>query len=161
MLFGRLVVSIHRFGYFIYFNIKIPVIRQLLFIFYHFINITFARGLCNCEIYAHCKIGNNLTLLHNGNGVIIHPDAVIGHNVTLYHQVTIGQRERTGGVPKINNGVIIGAGAKVLGDIVIGENAKIGANAVVLTDVPANSTAVGIPAKIIVKKEKMVNANNF
>lgn len=151
MFLGQIVIYIYRFGNLIYSKIKIPVIRQLLFIIYQLFNLIFSRGFCNCEIPAQCKIGYNLTLLHNGNGVIIHPGTNIGNNVTLYHQVTIGQRERTGDVPKIGNGVIISAGAKVLGNIAIGDNVKIGANAVVLTDIPPNSTAVGIPAKIKTK----------
>ena len=87
-------------------------------------------------------------LPHGINGIIIHPSVMVGSNVTILHQVTLGTRHINKG-PKIGNNVFIGAGAKILGDIIVGDNAKIGANAVVLTDVPANCTAVGNPARII------------
>lgn len=79
--------------------------------------------------------------------VVIHPDASIGPNCLIFQQVTIGTRG-PGGAPTIAGHVDIGAGAKILGPVTIGEHAVIGANAVVLTDVPAHCMAVGIPAKI-------------
>lgn len=79
------------------------------------------------------------------NGIVIHPAATIGPNCMIFQQVTIG-----GGAPVIHGHVDIGAGAKILGDVVVGQHAKIGANAVVLTDVPAFATAVGVPARILV-----------
>jgi serine O-acetyltransferase len=77
-----------------------------------------------------------------GLGVIIHPDCVIGNNVMIYQQVTLGARA-------VGNHVQIFAGAKIVNMVTIGDNVKIGANAVVLNDLPDNSTAVGVPAKII------------
>ncbi len=81
------------------------------------------------------------------NGIVIHPDAVIGVNCLVFQQVTIGTNGA--GAPKIGGHVDIGAGAKLLGNISIGNHVKIGANAVVTTDIPDNSVAVGIPAKVI------------
>ena len=81
------------------------------------------------------------------NGVVIHPDAEIGPNCLLFHQVTIGANG--GGVPVLEGHVDVGAGAKVIGRLRIGRHAKIGANAVVLSDVPAGATAVGVPASIV------------
>jgi serine O-acetyltransferase len=82
------------------------------------------------------------------NGIVIHPAAEIGPNCLLFQQVTIGTRG--GGVPRIQGHVDIGAGAKIIGDVTVGRHAKIGANSVVLTDVPAGATAVGVPARIVV-----------
>ncbi len=99
------------------------------------------------DIPLNCEIGGGLLLPHP-NGVVIHPRAVIGPNCLIFQQVTIGLRRGTE-APFIGGHVDIGAGAKILGDIRIGKNAEIGANAVVITDVPDNCTAVGIPARII------------
>ncbi len=84
-------------------------------------------------------------------GVVLHPDAVVGMNCNIGQNVTIGGRGTFEQVPAIGNNVEIGAGAKVLGPVKIGDNAKVGANAVVIHDVPANSTVVGIPAKVVRK----------
>lgn len=99
------------------------------------------------DIPLNCKIGGGLLLPHP-NGIVIHPDASIGPNCLIFQQVTIGTV--SGNRPPVIGGhVDIGAGAKVLGDIVVGEHANIGANAVVLINVPSGKTAVGIPAKIL------------
>ena len=99
------------------------------------------------DIPLNCNLGGGLLLPHP-NGIVIHPDAEIGPNCLLFHQVTIG--EESGGVPTLVEGhVDVGAGAEIIGQLRIGKHAKIGANAVVLTDVPAGATAVGIPARII------------
>lgn len=99
------------------------------------------------DIPINCQIGGGLIMPHP-NGIVIHPNAKIGINCLIFQQVTIGQCGKMG-VPVIGVHVDIGAGAKILGPVTIGDNAKIGANAVVLSDVPAGKTAVGIPAKII------------
>ena len=86
-------------------------------------------------------------------GIVIGETSIIGDNVTIYHGVTLGgvSLEKGKRHPTIENNVIIGAGAKILGNITIGDNSKIGANSVILKDVPKNSVAVGIPGKIITK----------
>ena len=99
------------------------------------------------DIPLNVKIGGGLLLPHP-NGVVIHANAEIGVNCVIFQQVTIGTRGDSK-APKIGGHVDIGAGAKIIGNIHIGNHAKIGANAVVLTDVPAGKTAVGIPASII------------
>jgi serine O-acetyltransferase len=93
------------------------------------------------------KIGGGILLTHP-NGVVIHPRAIIGPNCLIFQQVTIGTGNNDG-VPKVGGHVDIGAGAKLLGNIIIGDHAKIGANAVVLNDVPPFATAVGVPARNI------------
>lgn len=97
------------------------------------------------DIPLGCRIGGGLFMPHP-NGVVIHPDAVIGPNCLIFQQVTIGVIR--GRAPRLGGHVDVGAGAKLLGEITIGDHARVGANAVVVTDVPACATAVGIPAKI-------------
>ncbi len=112
------------------------------------------RRATGIEIHPGAKIGKNLFIDH-GMGVVIGETAEIGDNVLIYHGVTLGGTGHDGDKkrhPTVGNNVTIGTGAKLLGPINIGDNAKIGANAVVLKDVPENTTAVGIPAKIIYPK---------
>jgi serine O-acetyltransferase len=100
------------------------------------------------EIHPAAKIGRRCIIDH-GMGVVIGETAEVGDDVYLYHQVTLGGTSSDRGKrhPTVANNVIIGAGAKILGAIHIGENARIGANAVVVAEVPANTTVVGIPAR--------------
>lgn len=102
---------------------------------------------------AHARIGKGFYIGHFGN-IIIHPDTVMGERCSISHGVTIGVLggDRAG-VPRLGNDVYVGSGAKILGPVTIGDGAVIGANAVVLEDVPAGATAVGVPARIIVKKQ--------
>jgi len=108
------------------------------------------RVILSCFIPYEVKIGKNAHFGHLGLGIVLHRDAVIGDNVRIDQHVTIGGRVGEG-APIIGNNVRIGAGAKVLGGISIGDNVQIGANAVVLINVPNNSTAVGVPAKVLHK----------
>ena len=107
------------------------------------------RLLTGIEIHPGAKIGIKLFIDH-GIGVVIGETATIGDNCTIYHNVTLGGtgKDKNKRHPDIGNNVMIGAGAKILGPIKVGDNAKIGANSVVLSDVPNNSTVVGIPGKI-------------
>ena len=101
------------------------------------------------EIHPGAKIGNGFFIDH-GMGVVIGETTVIDDNVTLYQGVTLGGTGKEKGKrhPNIGKNVVVGAGAKVLGNINIGENSYIGANAVVIRDVPDNSTIVGVPGRI-------------
>ena len=105
------------------------------------------RFMTGIEIHPAARIGHHLFIDH-GMGVVIGETATIGNNVTLYHGVTLGGASLQGGKrhPDIEDNVVIGAGAKVLGPIRIGRGARVGANAVVLHDVAAGVTVVGIPA---------------
>ena len=103
-------------------------------------------AVTGAEIPLNCKLGGGLMIPHP-NGIVIHPDAEVGPNCLIFQQVTIGASH--GGVPRLGGHVDIGAGAKVIGRVSIGNHAKVGANAVVNTDVPEGTTAVGIPARII------------
>ncbi len=108
----------------------------------------FSRWLTGIEIHPGARIGRRLIIDH-GMGVVIGETAVVGDDVYLYHQVTLGgtSSERGKRHPTVGSNVIIGAGAKVLGDIMIGNGARVGANAVVVQDVQPNVTVVGIPAR--------------
>ena len=109
-----------------------------------------SRFFTGIEIHPAAFIGKGL-LIDHGSGVVIGETAIIGDDCTLFHGVTLGGRGNTKGKrhPTLYNGVFVGAGAKILGNIEIGNNAKIGANAVVLTDVPDGATAVGVPERIV------------
>lgn len=115
----------------------------------------FGRFLTGIEIHPAATIGRRLFIDH-GSGVVIGETAEIGDDVTLYHGVTLGGTSLDVGKrhPTLEDGVIVGAGAKILGPVVVGRNARIGANAVVLSDVPAGVTMVGIPARIALSKRK-------
>jgi serine O-acetyltransferase len=104
------------------------------------------------EIHPAVKIGKRFFIDH-GTGVVIGETAVIGDDVTIYQGVTLGGTGKDTGKrhPTIGNNVMIGAGAKVLGPLEIGDNSRIAAGAVVLHDIPANSTAVGVPARVVKK----------
>ena len=110
----------------------------------------FARFLTGIEIHPGATIGRRFFIDH-GMGVVIGETAVVGDDVTLYHGVTLGGTSWNKGRrhPTIEDGVVIGAGAKVLGPLTIGARAKIGSNAVVVKNVPPGTTAVGNPARII------------
>ena len=107
-----------------------------------------AKRKTGIEIHPGATIGKRLFIDH-GFGVVIGETAIVGDDVLIYHGVTLGGVSTSSGKrhPTIGDGVMIGCGAKILGDIVIGDNAKIGANAVVLCDVAPDTTLVGIPAK--------------
>ncbi|MBO4982148.1 MAG: serine O-acetyltransferase [Lachnospiraceae bacterium] len=102
------------------------------------------------EIHPGAKIGKGFFIDH-GNGVIIGETTIIGDNVTLYQGVTLGGtgKERGKRHPTVGNNVMISAGAKVLGSFTIGDNSKIGAGSVVLSEVPPNSTVVGVPGRVV------------
>ena len=107
------------------------------------------------EIHPGATIGKGLFIDH-GHGVVIGETAILGDNITLYQGVTLGGNGKEQGKrhPTIEDNVMISAGAKVLGSFTIGENSKIGAGSVVLKSVPANSTVVGVPGRVV-KRDNM------
>src|SRR5712691_5451762 len=110
----------------------------------------FARWLTGIEIHPAATIGRGFFIDH-GMGVVIGETTEIGDHVTLFQGVTLGGtgKERGKRHPTLGNHVVVGAGAKILGGITIGDNVKIGANSVVLKNVSANSTVIGVPARVI------------
>ena len=124
-----------------------------------------SRFLTGIEIHPNAKIGKNLFIDH-GMGVVIGETSEIGKNVTIYHAVTLGgispsidsERQRhEKRHPTIGDDVVIGSGAQIIGPVKVGNGSRIAANAVVVNDVPENSTMVGVPAKVI----KTGNKGNF
>ncbi len=125
----------------------LAVLKRIVAVLRH----RFWSAVTGADIPLGCHIEGGLLLPHP-NGVVIHPEARIGPNCLIFQQVTLGVGGSRPGVPVLAGHVDIGAGAKLLGGIMVGEHARIGANAVVLYDVPAERTAVGIPASLLPPK---------
>ena len=138
MAFHRLAHRLHHWG--------IPLFPRLI--------SQFSRFLTGIEIHPGATIGRRFFIDH-GMGVVIGETAVVGDDVMLYHQVTLGGTGKDTGKrhPTLENGVIVGAGAKILGNITVGAGARIGSGSVVLRDVPAGATVVGIPGRVVSEKE--------
>ena len=119
------------------------------------------RFCTGIEIHPGATIGRRLVIDH-GTGVVIGETAEIGDNCTIYQGVTLGGTGKDVGKrhPTLGNCVLVGAGAKVLGPVTVGDNAKIAAGAVVLHEIPSNSTAVGIPAKVVRRNGERVEDNS-
>ena len=109
-----------------------------------------SRFLTGIEIHPGATIGDGFFIDH-GMGVVIGETTIIGNNVTLFQGVTLGGTGKEKGKrhPTLGNNIVVGVGAKVLGDIFIGDNVKIGANSVVLESVPSNATVVGVPGRVV------------
>lgn len=144
---GVHALILHRLAHFLW-SVKLKLIAR---IFSHL-----ARVITGIEIHPGAQIGRRFFIDH-GMGVVIGETAIIGDDCTLYHGVTLGGTTWKKGKrhPTLKDNVVIGAGAKILGPITLGNNSKVGSNAVVVTDIPNDSTAVGIPAKIIESGEKL------
>ncbi|MDD5405819.1 MAG: serine O-acetyltransferase [Sulfurovaceae bacterium] len=136
LFFYRIANSLYRHG--------IPYLPRLITALGQFLTVV--------DIHPAATIGRRVFIDH-GIGIVIGETAVIEDDVLIYQQVTLGgvSLEKGKRHPTIKSGTVIGAGAKILGNITIGNNVKIGANSVVVKDVPDNSTAIGIPARIIEK----------
>jgi serine O-acetyltransferase len=121
----------------------------------------FGRWLTGIEIHPGAVIGRRFFIDH-GMGVVIGETSVIGDDCTLYHGVTLGGTSWQKGKrhPTLQDDVIVGAGAKVLGPIAVGRGARIGSNAVVVRDVPANSTVVGVPGRLIEGQRDLVDTEH-
>jgi serine O-acetyltransferase len=149
---GIWVMAVYRFGRWRY-RIKPRIIRAPFSLIYKIL-FMLVQILTGIEIPCEVIIGRRFRIDHF-SGIIVSGDAVFGDDVTIRNGVTVGLRhEGTRGSPVIGNRVDIGAGAKILGLIKVGDDSVIGANAVVLTDVPPGSTAVGIPARIIPRRSQ-------
>jgi len=147
---GIWAVIIHRFTHLLY-GAGIPVLPRFI--------SQFSRFLTGIEIHPGAKIGRGFFIDH-GNGVVIGETAEIGDNVTVFHQVTLGGKggEKGKRHPTLGSNIMVGAGAKLLGNILIGDNVKIGAGSVVVKNVASNSVAAGNPAMIIRRNDVKVHA---
>jgi serine O-acetyltransferase len=116
-----------------------------------------ARLFTGIEIHPGAEIGHRLFIDH-GMGVVIGETSVVGDDVTLYQGVTLGGTGKDKGKrhPTLGNGVVVGTGAKVLGNITVGDNCRVGAGSVVLRSIPDNSTIVGVPGHIVLRNGKRV-----
>ncbi|MFH1778602.1 MAG: serine O-acetyltransferase EpsC [Candidatus Omnitrophota bacterium] len=144
---GLHAIIFHRIAHLLYL-LKIPVLPRFI--------SQLARHITGIEIHPGAKIGKGLFIDH-GMGVVIGETSILGDNVTLFQGVTLGGtgRERGKRHPTLGNNVVVGAGAKVLGNITVGDNVVIGANAVVIKDVPLDSTVVGVPGRIVKQEGKV------
>ncbi len=133
-------MTLYRIAHSLYLK-HIPILPKLFYRLIYLLN--------NCHVHYQTSIGEGTVLAYGGVGVIIHKDAVIGKKCVIESNVTIGGRNNNPKVPVLGNGVFIGTGARILGDVHIGDNSIVGANAVVLHDVPANCSVAGIPARIL------------
>ena len=147
---GFWVLAVYRFGRWRY-GIENRVLR-IPFSFAYKVLKFFADGMLGVELPCEAVIGQRFVIEHPG-AIVISGDAVFGDDCVVRNGVTVGLRHRgERGSPRIGHRADIGAGAKLLGPITIGDDVAIGANAVVLTDVPDGAVAVGVPARIIVRK---------
>ena len=143
---GLHAILLHRVAHFLY-TLRIPIIPRMI--------SAFSRFLTGIDMHPGAKIGKRFFIDH-GMGVVVGETTIIGDNVLLYQGVTLGGTGKEKGKrhPTLGNDIVVGSGAKVLGNITIGDNVKIGAGSVVVKSVPANSTAVGVPARIVRQGEK-------
>jgi serine O-acetyltransferase len=149
---GFQAIMVYRFFNWSYRH-GIPM-QPLRFFLERFIEIT--TGI---SIPAKCCIGKGLRIHHFG-GIIFHPTVEVGENCTIYQGVTIGDIDGSGKAARIGNNVLIGAGAKIIGDFFIGNDCIIGANAVVTKDMPDGSVATGNPAQVRFKSNKGMGNKN-
>ncbi len=146
---GLHAILVHRINHFLYKKGLRVIPRVISQIF---------RFLTGIEIHPGAQIGSGFFIDH-GMGVVIGETTEIGDNVTLYQGVTLGGTGNEKGKrhPTLEDCVMVGAGAKILGSITIGENTKIGAGSVVVASVPANSTVVGIPGHVVIREGKRIH----
>lgn len=144
---GLHAIIFHRISHLLY-KFKIPILPRFI--------SQLARHLSGIEIHPGARIGKGLFIDH-GMGVVIGETSILGDNVTLFQGVTLGGTGKEKGKrhPTLGNNVVVGAGAKVLGNINVGDNVVIGANAVVIRDVPPHSTVVGVPGRIVRQEGKV------
>lgn len=146
---GLHAIIAHRMNHF-FWKCKVPFLPRAF--------SQLVRWMTGVEIHPGARIGKGLFIDH-GMGVVVGETAILGDNVTLFQGVTLGGTGKEQGKrhPTIGHNVVVGAGAKVLGNITVGDNSYIGANAVVIRDVPPNSTVVGVPGHVTRQDGKKID----
>jgi serine O-acetyltransferase len=151
---GFWILLIYRFGRWRY-TIRWPLLRVPMSVVYKSMRF-FSEMMLGMELPCEVILGRRFVIEHIG-GIVISGDASFGDDCVIRNGVTVGlRRHGVAGSPRIGNRVDIGAGAKLLGPIVIGDDCAIGANAVVLCDMPPRSIAVGVPARILPRKDMQI-----
>lgn len=142
---GIKAILLHRVAHF-FWKLGLPFVPRYL--------SEIAHEITGIDIHPGATIGSHVFIDH-GTGLVIGETAEVGNNVTLYQGVTLGgtSLDKKKRHPTLGNNIVVGAGAKLLGDITIGDNVKIGANSVVTKDIPPNSIVVGVPGRIVNKPE--------
>lgn len=150
---GFQTLAVHRFGNW-RMTIEPKLARAPFSVTYRAME-RFCRNVYGIELPYSAQVGRRVVIEHQGD-IVVHGASVIGDECVLRQGVTLGARdvESAHRAPVLERGVDVGAGAKILGDITVGANAHVGANAVVLSDVPAHGLAVGVPARVITQEER-------
>lgn len=148
---GFYAIVAYRFAHFLW-KLKVPLLPRAI--------SQWARFLTGIEIHPGATIGQGLFIDH-GMGVVIGETTIIGDNVTLFQGVTLGGTGKETGKrhPTLGSNIVVGTGAKILGNITVGDNSYVGANAVVIKDVPPNATVVGVPARITRQEGKKIDVS--
>jgi serine O-acetyltransferase len=148
---GFRAIAVYRFGVW-RMGIKLSILRAPMSLIYR-CKFRYCRNVYGIELPYSAKVGRRVVIEHQG-AIVIHGNAEIGDDSIIRQGVTLGNRtmDKPLDAPKLGKSVNVGAGAKILGAVTIGDGAVIGANAVVLIDVPAGATAVGVPARILEAK---------
>ena len=146
---GLHAIFLHRVAHKLL-NFKIPFLPRLI--------SNISRSFTGIEIHPGAKIGRRFFIDH-GMGVVIGETVIVGDDVLLYQGVTLGGTGKEQGKrhPTLKNNIVVGSGAKILGNIIIGDNVRVGAGSVVICNVPNDSTVVGIPGRIVMQKGHKVN----
>lgn len=142
---GLLAIVVYRYGQWVYFRCRVPIVRQLLDLIYYYW-FFWVRTRLQIELPRTTAIDAGFRIDHFG-GILINCQLIAGKNLTITHGILIGQTDS--GVPRFGDGVSLGVGAKVIGGIVLGDNVLVGTGAVVTKSFPDNAIVAGVPARLL------------